>query len=81
MCDNEKRLQEAIECYNQNKEEKDYSGKFVAEFFDVNSRTLARRISNKVQSRKGRPPALKKDIDDLPAGSILHLAGLGFWIG
>jgi hypothetical protein len=81
MCENEERLQEAIEYYNQNKEEKDYSGRFVAEFFDVNSRTLARRISNKVKSRKGRHLTLKKDIDDLLAGSILHLAGLGFLIG
>jgi hypothetical protein len=81
MCDNQERLQEAIEYYYQNREEKDYSGRFVAEFFDVNSRTLERRRSNKVQSRKDRHPTLKKDIDDLLAGSILHLAGLGFWIG
>jgi hypothetical protein len=70
-------LQE-VKYYNQNKEEKGYPGRFVAEFFDVNYRTLARQISNKAQSRKGKPPALSKDLEDLLADTILRFTLIAF---
>ena len=65
--DKENRLQEAINYYHQHKGEKGYSIRFVADYFGVCDTTLLRRLANKTQFRKGRPPALsnKKSQDPI----------------
>ena len=40
--------------------------------------TLLRRLAKKTQFRKGRPPALSKELEDLLAETIIHLAEMGF---
>jgi len=40
--------------------------------------TLLRRLAKKTQLRKGRPPALSKELEDLLADTIIHLAEMGF---
>ena len=65
--DKENRLQEAINYYHQHKGEKEYSIRFVADYFGVCDTTLLRRLAKKTQFRKGRPPALsnKKSQDPI----------------
>ena len=76
--DKENRLQEAINYYHQHKGEKGYSIRFVADYFGVCDTTLLRRLAKKTQFRKGRPPALSKELEDLLAETIIHLAEMGF---
>ena len=45
--DKENRLQEAINNYHQYKGQKEYSVRFVADFFGVCDTTLVRRLDNK----------------------------------
>jgi hypothetical protein len=40
--------------------------------------TLLRRLAKKTQLRKGRPPALSKELEDLLADTVIHLAEMGF---
>jgi len=76
--DKENRLQKAINYYHQHKGEKGYSIRFVADYFGVCDTTLLRRLAKKTQFRKGRPPALFKELEDLLAETIIHLAEMGF---
>jgi transposase len=76
--DKENRLQQAINYYHQHKGEKGYSIRFVADYFGVCDTTLLRRLAKKTQFRKGRPPALSKELEDLLAETIIHLT---IWSG
>ena len=60
------------------KVKKGYTIRFVADYFGVCDTTLLRRLAKKTQFRKGRPPALSKELEDLLAETIIHLAEMGF---
>ncbi len=73
----EDRIQEALKFFLQHKEEKDCTYSSVAAYFEVSSQTLFRRVYNKCEAVRGRPPTLDKDLEDQLCFHLKSLSKLG----
>jgi len=73
----EDRVQQAVKFFLQHKGEKECTYRSVAAYFEVSSQTLFRRVNNKCEAVRGRPPALDKDLEDQLCLHLITLSKLG----